>query len=106
MSAYIKELVDDEENKVYPVTKADAVYMNDNKYTVGNVIQDLSDGNSKIEFPSENVIKKTCPSGNIETTTFNADGSIKTITKDADGNVKQTKTVTFEDDGSINIKVE
>lgn len=106
MSAIIKDILDDEGNIIYPVTKANAVYMNDNKYTVEEIIYDMIEGDEKIEFPSENTVKKTCHSGNIATTTFNNDGSIKTVTQDKEGRLLTTKVVTFADDGSIIIEVD
>ena len=104
MSAYVRQLIDGEDNNVYPVTKASAVYLDNGLETVQQALDDISSKNQKIEFPSGNQIKKTLDSGNIITTVFNNDGTItETTTTEAGVVISKLKT-TFNLDGSIVIE--
>jgi len=104
MSAYVRQLLDDDDNNVYPVTKASAVYLSNGIETVQQVLDDINTVNQKIEFPSANQIKKTLDSGNVITTVFNNDGTItETTTTEAGVVISKLKT-TFNLDESIEIK--
>jgi len=105
MPGYVRQLVDDEGNKVYPVGKASASYMNGGKVSVETVLRDMQEAGAKTEFLEDGSIKKTLASGNVVTTTFLLDGSIKETTTDSDGNVLITKTTTFGSDGSITTNI-
>ena len=105
MPAVVRELMDDEGNKVYPVTKASAAYMKGGKVSVETVLDDMKEAGTKVEFLENGNIQKTLASGNIATTEFLVDGSIKETTTDPDGNKLSVKTTTFGTDGSININI-
>lgn len=105
MSAVIRQLKDASDTKVYPVTKAEAVYMGNGIDTVGRVLGDLQDQNTVITFPT-NQVQKVLASGNKVVTVFDSDGSIVETTYNTDDIAIKTKTTTFEDDGSITIVVD
>lgn len=104
MAAVIRELKDADENKVYPVTKASAVYLSNGVDTVGRVLDDQMDKNTDIVFDG-NTIVETKPSGTVITTRFETDGSI-TETTAQDEKILESKVITFNADGSIHIEVE
>ena len=104
MPARVLELMDDEGNKVYPVTKASAAYMRGGKVSVETVIEDMKESGMKVEFLEDGNIKKILESGNIVKTEFLVDGTIKETTTDPEGNRLLVKTTTFGSDGSITIK--
>jgi len=106
MSAVIKQIIDSEENKVYPITKASATYMASGTETVQQAIELMKDGSHTITFPSTEQIIDTLDNGYIITTTFNNDGTINEITKDENGMVLVDKKTTFNSDGSIRIEVQ
>lgn len=105
MSALIKELVNNEGTKIYPVTSAEAVYMPNGKDTVQRVLGDMKDQNTEITFPQNQVIKELA-SGNTVVTQFNNDGTIVETTTNSDDVVLQVKTTTFNSDGSITITID
>ena len=105
MSACVKQLTDDESTKVYPITKASAVYMHNGVDTVERILDDINDQDTEIEFTSTD-ITKTLASGSKVVTQFMDDGSIKETTTDENDVVLQVKTTTFNADGSISIVVE
>lgn len=105
MEAIARELNDKDGTKVYPVTKADLVFMDNGIDTVGRVLNDMKDQNTEIKF-GQNNIEKTLASGSIVTTDFRNDGSIVETTKDAKGKIVCVKTTKFASDGSISIKIE
>lgn len=105
MPAVVRELNDDQGNKVYPVTKASAAYMRGGKVSVETMIDDMQEVGMKVEFPDDGSIKKTLASGNVVKTEFLVDGSIKETTTDPDGNNLSVKTTTFGSDGSITINI-
>lgn len=100
----IKQLINDKKEKIYPITKAEAVYIGET--SVGNVLNDLRDQNTKIEFKTTGEIVKSLASGNVVTTTVKADGTIVAKTIDKNGKLLETKTTTVDEDGNINIIVE
>ena len=105
MAGYVRQLIDDEGNKVYPVSKASSSYMSGGIVSVETVLRDMQEGGSKTEFMEDGRIVKTLPSGNKVTTEFMANGSIKETTKDSKGNLLITKTTKFESDGSITTSI-
>lgn len=104
MSSTIKELKDKDGNPVYPVVKADACYLRGGVDTVERVLNDMEDQDTTIKF-SEGSITTEFASGSVVDTVFNDDGTIKEITKDKNGTLLQTKITTFNEDGSISIKL-
>ncbi len=104
MTSTIRELKDKDENPVYPVTKAEACYLRGGVDTVERVLNDMEDQDTTIKFNTDS-ISKTLASGSTVDTVFADDGSIKETTKDKNGTVLQTKGITFNDDGSISIKI-
>lgn len=100
MSAIIRQLTDDEQQKIYPVTRSNAVYMKNGKQTVDDAIGDIMDGDTIISFEGGNIVT-TLQSGNVITTTFPNDGSIVETCNDSDGVLLWTRTTTFNEDGSI-----
>lgn len=106
MSAKVKQLHDKDNAKIYPVTKAAAVYMSNGKDTVERILYDEIDQDTEIEFKTNGNIEKTLASGSKIVTEFGADGTITETTTNADGVVVQIKTYTFNADGSIDISVE
>jgi len=101
--AYIKQLVDKDDTEIYPVSVADAIYLNGTSDSVGRVLKDMEDQNTTISFGVSD-ITKTLASGNVVTTEF-LSNSIKEVTKDSNGNLLSTKTTTFGENG-ISIVVE
>lgn len=104
MSSTIKELKDKNNNPVYPVTKAEACYLRGGVDTVERVLNDMEDQDTTIQFGTDS-ISKTLASGSTVDTVFTDDGSIRETTKDKNGTVLQTKVITFQEDGSISIKI-
>lgn len=104
MPAKIMDLMDDEGNKVYPVTQASAVFMKGSKVSAETVISDMKESGMKVEFLEDGNIKKVLESGNIVKIEFLVDGSIKETTTDPEGNKLYVKTTSFGPDGSITIK--
>lgn len=104
MPAKVLQLMDDEGNKVYPITKASAAYMRGSNVSVETVIEDMKESGMKVEFEESGNIKKTLDSGNVVTVEFLVDGSIKETTADKEGNMLFVKTTSFGADGSITIK--
>lgn len=105
MSATVRQLLDGDNNLVYPVTAAGAVYLNDGKYTVQSALDHLQAVNMKIVFKSSGEIEKTFTSGDKVSTVFNADNTITETTTASDGTVTQVKVTKFNEDGSIDIEV-
>lgn len=105
MEGTIRELQDKEGNKVYPVSKAECIYMPNGVDTVGRVLGDMQDQDTEITFPSNRVEKKL-DSGNTVVTEFKSDGSIVETTTSDKGILLKKKITTFNEDGSISIKVE
>lgn len=105
MPAVVRELMDDEGNKVYPVTKASAAYMRGGKVSVETAVIDMMEAGMKVEFLEDGNIKKTLESGNIVAVEFLMDGSIKETTTDPEGNNLSVKTTSFGADGSITINI-
>lgn len=104
MSAIVRELKNAKGDIVYPVTKADACFLRNGVDSVERVLNDMEDQNTSITF-GDGKITKVLASKDVVTTEF-LDGRIKTVTTDENGKVLQTKTTTFNDDGSINITIE
>lgn len=103
MEAYIKQLRDDKENVIYPVTSAKAVYMKNGVDTLARVLEDSGDYDTTIKF-SERSIEQILASGRKKTIEFRSSSVVET-TRDEDGTIIQTKTTTFNADGSIRIEV-
>lgn len=101
--AYVKQLNDKDNIEIYPVTVADAVYLNGTSDSVGRVLKDLEDQNTTIVFGVKD-ITKTLASGNVVSIEFLSNSIVET-TKDKDGNKLSTKTTTFGENG-ISIVVE
>jgi len=105
MAAYVRELIDNEGNKIYPPTKASAVYMGNGKDTVARILGDQIDQNTTIEFTAT-TITETLASGSTVVIQFNDDGSITETTTDENGVVVQVKETVFNEDGSISITID
>lgn len=105
MSAYVRELQDNDGNTIYPVTRARAVFMPGGTDTVERILGDMQDQGATIAFTG-NKITKTLASGNSVETVFSDDGNITETTKNENGDVVQIKTTTFNEDGSIEIHIE
>lgn len=103
MSAYIKQLRDSDENVIYPVTKAKAVYMPNGTDTVERLLADMEDYDTTITFSGQK-IEQSLASGTQITTEF-LNGQIKETTRDGEGAIVKVKTTTFNRDGSIRIEV-
>lgn len=104
MEAYIKQLRDDEGNTIYPVSKAEAVYIHNGIDTVERAIADLMDSNATIKMDGDK-ITKTLDVGGGTVIEFGGT-SIKETTKNTDGSIIRQKTTTFNVDGSIRIEVQ
>jgi hypothetical protein len=104
MSAYVRELKDNNGDTVYPPSLADAIYMKNGVDTVGRILEDQIDQNTNIVFGT-GTITETLASGSVVLTEFMQDGSIRETTTNKDGVVVQIKTTTFNDDGSISITI-
>lgn len=106
MSAIIKQIINKAGEKVYPVTRSKAVYMSNGFSTIDDMLADMQDGDTKIEFNSDGTIKKTLASGNVVVTSFMPNGNIQDKCTDKTGKEVYTKTTSFKDDGSIEIKID
>lgn len=102
MSAVIRQLLDNENTAVYPVTRAEAVYLGTND-TVERFINDSRDANTDITFGVNKITKKMA-SGSTSVTSFEGN-VINEVTTNKDGAIVQTKVTTFNADGSIKIEV-
>lgn len=105
MSAIVRQLLDDEEQKIYPVTRSKAVYMPDGRTTIDVALADMQDGNTDIFFNDDGTITTRLASGNAITTSFLEDGNIEEKCVNVDGEEVYTRTTTFNEDGSISIRV-
>lgn len=105
MSAIVRQLLDDEEHKIYPITRSKAVYMPNGRATLDVILADMQDGDTDIVFNSDGTITTTLASGNAITTSFLEDGNIEERCVDLEGEEVYTKTTTFNEDGSISIRV-
>lgn len=103
MSAITRELQDNSGNKVYPVTKASAVYMPNGVDTVARILGDQIDQNTTIEF-SNDTITMTLASGSTIVVVF-GENKITETTTDENGVQVQVKVTTFNEDGSITITI-
>lgn len=103
MSGFIKQLRDDEENAIYPISQASAIYMPNGIDTVERYLADSDDFNSTIKFSGQ-TIEKTLASGGVTITEF-LDNTIREVTRNDSGVIVKTKTTTFNDDGTIRIEV-
>lgn len=103
MEALVKQMRDGDSNTVYPITKASAVYMPNGIDTVERVLIDSRDYSSVITFSGDQ-IKKTLASGGESLTEFRSNSIVETV-KNAEGTIIETKTTTFNEDGSIKIEV-
>lgn len=103
MSAYVRQLEDDENNKIYPVTRSKAVYMPNGKNTVDEAIADLMDGDTDISFEGGNISTRLA-SGNVITTTF-PEGTIVETCKDSEEILLWTRTTSFGEDGTIHVRI-
>lgn len=93
MSARIKELKDINDNKIYPVTVIDAVYMPDGKRKLLDEVKSTGDRAYSI-YHITNGYRKTYENGDQVTVTY--DGmNIREEYKYADGSVYYVKTKTF-----------
>lgn len=104
MSARIKELKDINDNKIYPVTVLDAVYMPDGKSTVLGELMSTNDRAYELAFNSNGYVK-TLENGDKITATFGSN-NLTEVYKYADGTEYYTKTTTFNDNGSISATIE
>lgn len=105
MIAKIKDLKDHEGNRIYPVTRADAVYLPNGKFNFIDELQNLREESGKTEFLEDGSIKKTLDTGVVIVTEF-GDGIVTETAKTADGTPYYVKTTTFNADGSIDTKFE
>lgn len=103
MEAFIKQLRDDKENVIYPITKANAVYMPNGVDTVERILRDTYDSNKVIKF-SPTSIEQTFETGSSSLVEFKNKAIVETTRDDA-GVVVKVKTTTFNDDGSITVEV-
>ena len=106
MSAKIVELKNIEEELIYPVTAAKAVWMPDGQTTLYDEFSDYRDDTAHIVFNSDGTIEKTLGSGKKVVTSFETDGSIKDTCTYEDGGVYYVKTTKFNEDGSIDVSIE
>lgn len=104
MSAIIKELIDKLGNKIYPITKASAVFMRNGVDSVQRILEDQIDQDTQIVFATDS-ITTTLASGSVILTEFLSDGSIRETTTNSDNVVVEVKTTTFNNDGSISITI-
>lgn len=106
MSAIVRQLTDDEDKKVYPVTRSKAVYMADGVTTIDDALMDMMDGDTDIEFNADGTITtRLLATGHNITTTFLDDGNIQEKCVNDDGKELYTKTTTFNEDGSISVRI-
>lgn len=103
MSALVKQLRDKDDNIVYPISKASAVYMPNGIDTVERVLTDSGDYSSEITFKGS-TITKTLASGGKSVTEFGINKIVETVSNENNAVIK-TKTTTFNADGSIKIEV-
>lgn len=103
MSAIVRQLKDDEGNILYPISKANHVYMSNGVDTIERILNDQMDQDTKVEFLTGKIVK-TLASGTVVTTEFMDNGSIVETTK-KDSVLLEKKTITFNEDGTINIKI-
>lgn len=104
MSARIKELKDKDDNKLYPVTVVDAVYMPDGQTKLLEEVMSTGDRSYELTF-SSNGYTKTLENGDKIVATFGAN-NLTEVYKYADNTVYYTKTTTFDDNGSISVNIE
>ena len=105
MPATIVSLHDRSNALIYPETDVRAVHMPDGHRNLLAALEDINDESSVTVFNNDGSITKTMTnSGMIITTEFGeADGEIVETCTYADETVYYTKTVTFNDDGSITV---
>lgn len=101
----IRQLKDDEGNRIFPNAMASGTYMTGGTVSVETILDDMQENNSKTEFPNDGTIKETLASGNVVTTEFMANGDIKETAKTATGELIRTKTTVFNEDGSIEVTI-
>lgn len=104
MSAEIVELKNADGTIQYPVTRASAVYMANGVDTVERILADQIDQGTTITF-GNGTITKVLASGSTVVSTISSNQIVE-VTTNSDGVVVQTKTITFNSDGSITITVD
>ena len=104
MSARIKELKDINDNKLYPVTVVDAIYMPDGKTKLLEEVMSTGDRSYELVFNNSGYVK-TLENGDTITATFGSNDLVE-VYKYADGTEYYTKTTTFNDNGSISATIE
>lgn len=90
MSSITRQLIDNDNNKIYPVTKANAVYMSKYNMTVQDEINEIRGLDEDIVFKKDGSIVREVDNGNVVTINFE-DTKIIEVTKNANGDLLRKK---------------
>lgn len=101
MSAYIKTLLDNNGDIIYPQTKVEAIFDADGK-PLTEVLSSSEGVDNTVAFNTDGSITENYVDGTSKTTVFNDDGSIVT-THYKNSIVSLIETVVFNSDGTISI---
>lgn len=95
MSAIVRQIIDNDNNQIYPVTKANAVYMERHGLTVQDEINELVGLDEDITFQDNGDILREIDNGNTVNISF-VGNVITQVTKNEDGEVLRTQTITID----------
>lgn len=103
--AKIRELKNNANEIIYPVSTTEAVYMPNGIQSLDNALSGVMDQTATITFDGSGNIVKDLANGNKVTTKFMLDGSIEEETVNKDGTKLTKKRVEFSEN-QIKITVE